>query len=235
MMVLLIVTVTSMLLAAIMSAIAWRIAGDERRRSDARVAALSAEIHGIGQAESYENGPADTTRHADIDLIAPREGRFADLFAPRQGRFQSRPFFAFACGSLVFGAVVAMAILAGGVARRAPRAATPVAVAGAPAAPIELVALGHERVGDDLTVRGVIRTSSSGTGVDRLTAVVLLFTPDGGFLASGRAAVGAPALQPGGESTFVVTVPRAGDVGRYRVSFRTDERVVPHLDRRHES
>ncbi|HMB80940.1 MAG TPA: hypothetical protein VKI43_12770, partial [Vicinamibacterales bacterium] len=42
---LLIVTVTSMLLAAIMSAIAWRISGDERRRSDARVAALAAEIH----------------------------------------------------------------------------------------------------------------------------------------------------------------------------------------------
>ena len=44
MMFLLIVTVTSMLLAAIMSAIAWRLSGDERRRSDARVAALAAEI-----------------------------------------------------------------------------------------------------------------------------------------------------------------------------------------------
>ena len=36
----------------------------------------------------------------------------------------------------------------------------------------------------------------------------------------------------GGESPFVVTVPGAADVGRYRVSFRTDDRVVPHIDRR---
>jgi hypothetical protein len=39
-------------------------------------------------------------------------------------------------------------------------------------------------------------------------------------------------LRPGGETTFVVTVPGAGDVGRYRVSFRTDDRIVPHVDRR---
>ena len=45
MMFLLLVTLLSMLLAAIMSVIAWRIAGDERRRSDARVAALAADIH----------------------------------------------------------------------------------------------------------------------------------------------------------------------------------------------
>ena len=42
---LLIVTVASMLLAAMMSMVAWRLARDERRRSDARVAALAAEIH----------------------------------------------------------------------------------------------------------------------------------------------------------------------------------------------
>jgi hypothetical protein len=29
-----------------------------------------------------------------------------------------------------------------------------------------------------------------------------------------------------------VTIPGAVDVGRYRVSFRTDEGVVPHVDRR---
>ena len=43
-----------------------------------------------------------------------------------------------------------------------------------------------------------------------------------------------PALGPGGEAAFVVTMPRAGDAGRYRVSFRTDDRVVSHVDRRHE-
>ena len=62
-----------------------------------------------------------------------------------------------------------------------------------------------------------------------------MFTPDGGFLSSGRAAIGAPALEAGGETTFAVTVPRAADVGRYRVSFRVDDRIVPHVDKRHES
>ena len=41
-----------------------------------------------------------------------------------------------------------------------------------------------------------------------------------------------PPRGPGGESRFVVSVPSAADVGRYRVSFRTDDRVVPHVDRR---
>jgi hypothetical protein len=101
--------------------------------------------------------------------------------------------------------------------------------------PLELVALGHERDGDQLTVRGIVRVPPSGAGMDRLTAVVSLFAADGGFLASGSAAVEAQALRPGGESVFAVTVPRAGEVGRYRVSFTSDDRVVPHLDLRHES
>jgi hypothetical protein len=32
-----------------------------------------------------------------------------------------------------------------------------------------------------------------------------------------------------------VTLPRAGDVARYRVSFRAGDHLVSHLDRRHES
>ena len=31
---------------------------------------------------------------------------------------------------------------------------------------------------------------------------------------------------------FTVTLPGAADVGRYRVSFRTSEGIVPHVDRR---
>ena len=220
MMFLLIVTLTSMLLAAIMSVIAWRIAGDERRRSEARVTALSAEIHDLSDSMP-----------ARIAIVS------ANLFAVRQA--PGRPFAVLAGGALVVSVAVAMAILAGGRFSRAPRsanaAAAAVVVVAATAPPLlELVALGHERVGDQLTVRGVVRNPASGAGMDRLTAVVLLFTSDGGFLASGRAVVESPALRPGGESTFVVSVPGAGDVGRYRVSFRTDERVVPHVDRRHE-
>ena len=94
------------------------------------------------------------------------------------------------------------------------------------------MALGHERDADRLTIRGVVRNPPSGSHVSGLTAVVFLFSRDGGFLTSGRAAIDASALAPGAESPFVVTVAGAADVGRYRVSFRTDDGVVPHVDRR---
>jgi hypothetical protein len=98
--------------------------------------------------------------------------------------------------------------------------------------PLELVALGHQRDSNGLIVRGVLRNPSSGSEVSHLTAVVLLFNRDGGYIASGRAAVQTSTLGPGGETTFVVTVPGASDVERYRVSFRTERNVVPHVDLR---
>jgi hypothetical protein len=100
------------------------------------------------------------------------------------------------------------------------------------AAPLELVALTHDREADRLTVRGIVRNPSAGGERPHLTAVVFLFDRDGGFVASGRADVDASALGPGTEAPFTVTIPNAGDVGKYRVSFRTDDRIVPHVDRR---
>ena len=98
--------------------------------------------------------------------------------------------------------------------------------------PLQLIALGHEREADSLVVRGVLRNPSNGAEVDALTAVVMLFNHDGGLIGSGRAAVEASKLLPGGETAFVVTVPGAGNVERYRVSFRNNEHVVPHVDQR---
>ena len=99
-------------------------------------------------------------------------------------------------------------------------------------APLELVSLAHEREGDTLTVRGSIRNPVSGLEMDRLTAVVFVFDRDGGLLASGRAPVESQALIPGGESTFAVTIPGAGRIARYRVSFRSGDRIVAHVDKR---
>src|SRR5439155_15689110 len=42
---LILVTLLSLALAAVMTVLAWRLAREQRRRSDARVAALAAEIH----------------------------------------------------------------------------------------------------------------------------------------------------------------------------------------------
>jgi hypothetical protein len=97
--------------------------------------------------------------------------------------------------------------------------------------PLELIALGHEREKDRLTVRGVVRGTAAAAG-DPLTAVVLLFDREGSEIGSGRADVAPAGSDPAADRTFVITVRAAGDVGRYRISFRSADRVVPHVDRR---
>jgi hypothetical protein len=217
-------TLVSLLVAIVMTAVAWRMSAEERRRSSMRVATLAADIH---------DGDFDLRSDAsDGDGAAP----VGDLFTVAQPA-QSGTRFAtvIACGVIVVGTLATATLLLSSGSRSAKAGTaenrtTPDAQA--EAVPLELLALGHDRAGDELTVRGVIRNPSSGVAVDRLTAVVFLFNRDGGFLTSGRASVESPALVPGGESRFVVSVPSAADVGRYRVSFRTDDRVVPHVDRR---
>jgi hypothetical protein len=96
---------------------------------------------------------------------------------------------------------------------------------------LELVALSHDRDDDHITVRGVVRNPGTGGSIDQLAAVVFLFDRDGHFIDTARAAIRVPVLAPGSESPFVVTM-RATGVGRYRVSFRSGNRVIPHVDRR---
>jgi hypothetical protein len=238
MMFLIVVTIVSLLIALVMSVVAWRAAGEERRRSDARVAALATDIY---------SGDLDLRDRVADGPLATGD---SSLFGTVQPAHEGGRRFAIVGGVavLVFGvAAVILTLSSGGTRRPASAQArhaneivdTPVAVDNAPnvdkaatRAPLELVALGHDRDGDRLTVRGIVRNPSSGAAVDKLTAVVFMFDRDGNFLGSGRAAVEASALGPGGESTFLVTVPGASAVGRYRVSFRTDDRVVPHVDRR---
>jgi hypothetical protein len=229
MMFLLLVTVISMLLAVIMSVIAWRVAHEERRRSAARVAALASEI----------DDPDLTLRRVPATPV-PGAALFETGSAVRTG---PRLATVVGIGVLVCGSLAALAVVAGSGSHAS--AANPTTLE-SPAntenlatrpnrdtpVPLELLALGHERAGDRLAVRGVVRNPSAGREVDRLTAVVFLYSRDGVFLTSGRAAIESTALGPGGESAFVVVVPGANDVGRYRVSFRTEDRVVPHVDRR---
>jgi len=238
---LLLVTLTSTLLAAIMSLVAWRIAGDERRRSEARVAALAAEIHAVervapgGPIDDLELRPRrSASTDADLFTGARTRSTSPELFTAAQTRPGSRWPAIVAAGVFVLAAAAALVVvLSGGSGGTTHASSEAPAVAPPPAArPLELVALGHERDGDRLTVRGIVRNPESGAAVDRLTAVVFLFNRDGGFLSSGRVTVESSGLRPGTESIFVVTVPGASDVDRYRVSFRTDDRIVPHVDRR---
>jgi hypothetical protein len=268
--VLLAVTLLSAALAAVMSAFAWRVAREERRRAEARILALAAEIHGepatmpdpiaattsrapIGiRAEPPRRNPAPpqpapasiipivpatsviddlTLRDAPVSAVAVRGDLFAAAEATPSGvRFAA----AAAVGILAVGTAAALAVVLGTGPRTAP-AKPAAAPAAADTLPLELVALGHDRDGDRLTVRGVVRNPAGGAPIDRLVAVVFVFNREGGFVTSARASVEAAALRPGGESPFVVTMAGAGDVSRYRVSFRIDERVVPHIDKRDRS
>lgn len=239
---LLLVTLISLLLAVIMSVIAWRVAREERRRSEARVAALAADIHESAPVER----DWDLRQPADVPVSNPAAGLFQTSQAERTS---PRLAAVVGIGVVVLGSAAAAILMLGNGSSAAtahvasgataanatsPTTGATTRDAGAPTAPVplELLALGHERDGDRLTVRGVVRNPSSGRQVDRVTAVVFLYNRDGGFLSSGRAALQSTALVPGGESDFVVMVPGAGDVGRYRVSFRTEDFVVPHVDYR---
>jgi hypothetical protein len=261
---LLIVTVSSMVVAAIMSVIAWRLAAAERRRSEARIAALSAEIHAPAIAGT---GTRNVVRRAEIGLRAepprltavpqPRPPQRWDddlplgagdpgraggqMFADARQDGGARRLLAVAG---VVGAIAALvlgaSLLRGGPATARTTAAAPPApatgdnrsVAAVPPAPLELLALGHERDGDRLVVRGVLRNPSAGSAAEPLTAVVFVFNAEGGFVTSARAPVDGSALRSAGETTFAVTVPDAASVSRYRVSFRSGDRIVPHVDRR---
>ena len=270
MMFLLIVTLSSMLLAAIMSVIAWRMAAEERRRSDARIAALAEEIHAPASPVFAASGaPRTVPRRAEVGLRA-EPPRLASVPQPRpvprwDEDLPLRPGHAPTAGAGLFAsaqrptshrrlAIVAAAVAAvagiafvaaavrggGSTAVSASASQTPTSdnhrVAAAQPAALELVALGHERDGDRLIVRGAIRNTAAGTALDQLTAVVFVFNADGGFVTSARAAVDASSLRSGGEASFVVAVPDAAAAARYRVSFRSGDRaganIVPHVDRR---
>src|SRR5687767_2891272 len=137
---LLVITILSLAVAAVMSVVAWRLAREERRRSDARVEALTAEIH------------ADEPPLVKVGDYLPSEG---------PARTQGSLLGALAIGVLFVGSVVALAIVfSGGTGNDS--VATPVADTAGPAAtkitpaPLELMALSHKREGESLIVRGTV-------------------------------------------------------------------------------
>jgi hypothetical protein len=231
--ILVLITIVSLIAAVAMGAVAWRLSNEARQRSDARVAALARDIHDIDLDLSPGSDPGHLSPGSD-PFGTKSVPQPAELFAIAHEPASSGPRFAVAAaiGVIVVGAVATMGLLLSAESRPSHAAAANHAAAPTAPVPLELLALGHERDGDRLIVRGVVRNPAGAAAVDGLSAVVFLFKDDGGFIASGRAAVEAPRLDPGAESRFVVAMPPAGDVRRYRVSFRTDDRVVPHIDRR---
>ncbi|MEO8256868.1 MAG: hypothetical protein ABI868_05925 [Acidobacteriota bacterium] len=218
-MMLFLVTSLSLILAAIMTGVTWRLTRQERQRSSARVATLASDL-GFDQ-RTYPEAGGD-----GVELFRSEEA------VPAVSRLRAVATI----GAFAVAAALALIVV---TSRAGQSVSEPVALpddsatrSAAETAPLELTALTHERDGDDIIVSGVVRNPPAGTDQERIAVVVFVFTRDGAFLASGRSTLPGPALAPGVETSFAVTVPHATEVGRYRVSFRTDDRVVAHVDRR---
>ena len=223
-MVLIALTLVSLALAAAFGVIAWRLRHTERLRSEARVSALAAAIE--GRPFSVDPGVSAS--------VEPGVSAAPAMFTQtRRSAVQGRPLLKLAIGFAFAVSVIVLIAMNGDRHETAPETAAALAdVASTDATgTLELVSMRHERRNDTLTVTGLVR-NTGGTTPENLTAVVFAFDRDGNYVASGRAALEFPRLAAGDESPFRVTVADVKDIGRYRVSFRTDAGVVRHLDRR---
>jgi hypothetical protein len=208
--VLLALIVVSLLSAAGFGGFAWHLLREERRRSAARVAVLSSAI--------------------DATTPARATPGVSELFAPKpSAAAHGSPLIKLAVG---VGMAIVLIVVVASANRGAGSADEEKQAEASASAPLELISMRHTREGDRLTVSGLVRNPRAGTDATRVTAVILAFNRAGAFVNSARAPIDFTMLEPGEESPFVVTLPAAADVGRYRVSFRTDAGVVRHVDRR---
>ena len=202
-----VVTISAIAVAIAAAVYAWRVAGLEQLRSDARVAALAAAIDGTSDEEPNT-----------MFARAPRSG------------LQGRPLLKVGVG---FAMAVLVIVLIAMNGDRQPEAVDQSGLS-APEGSVqelELLSMRHVRAGGDLTVTGLVRNRGT-AAAGAIMAVVFVFDREGGFVASGRAPLEFDAIAQGDESPFQVTIPDVKDVGRYKISFRTTAGVLPHVDRR---
>lgn len=202
------ITLVALAGAAAMFVATRRVLRENERREDARVAVLAA---GITRDAAPEATPVSSLFETN-ETPSGRE-RMATLAA---------------VGGLVALVALVAALAGAGIALVGGDAATRPPAAAAAEAPLELVALTHERVGDQLVIRGRVRRLPGRP----ITAVVQFRDGNGTLLESAQAVAGVDGQPPGSAASFVVTLPGAGMAGRYRVSFRAGDRVLPHIDLR---
>ena len=213
---LLILTIVSTVAAIAFAWTAWRLRREERRRSDARVAALSSVL-------DERNDPL--LRYESAAAAGANE-----LFAPQHSAAAAGAPVIKLAAAVVMGVTLLIVVAMNN--RGADEVPVGQSASAQGSAPLELVSMRHEREGDTLKVTGLVRNPRNGGRLTRVTAVVLTFNRAGAFVGTGNAGLDFVTLEPGDESPFVVTVRGVTDVGRYRVSFRTDGGGVRHVDRR---
>lgn len=211
------ITVVSLIAALVTSVTAWRVGRGEKHRAAARVVALQVASAEGGDGPDFVDQMIPVTPGDHSPFLG--SANVADPSGARQ-----RALAAAALGLFV--------VLSAGVVwtMSGPRGSTPRAMG--PNHPIELISLRHDRQASKLSISGLVRNPLTGQPVERIAAVVFLFDQAGTFVASARAPLDFVKLGVGDESPFVVTVEAPATVARYRVSFRSDETTVPHIDRR---
>ena len=290
------ITIVSLVVALVMSVTAWRLMRDEKRRSAARVAALSVAASepsvanrpagfthapvsaaleqfpdekvvrpvtrapwaspsvakpAAVSAVSSVRMPAEFSSELPLNQVDGQTGSQAVRptgFSEATTRAASEPVVTHASGflgatelqrdnggrqkSLAFAAMFLFAILAGSLlwTMSAPEGTSAAAVG--PNSPLELMSLTSSRQDAKLAVSGLVRNPVNGAPLEKLSAVVFLFDRTGTFVTSSRAHVDFLKLGAGDESPFVVTLEAPSTVARYRVSFRTEDGIVPHVDKR---
>ncbi len=254
------VTGVSLAVAAAMGAILVRTLRTERRRSDARIALL--EELAAARPETRVSAPPavrpSTPKPQPRSTFEPRaievplridalddfelqqdSGRGAadiDIFEAHDAPSAWPRRFA------VIGAMTAVlcAVFFGWRAldSSGPVPATSIDVSAQtqaqPTAPtLELLSLQHAQEEGTLVISGLVQNPRGSATLEHVQATVVLFDANGATLSSNRAPIDFTTLAPGDESSFVIRVPAAGAVTRYRVGFRGgDDRILGHVDRR---
>lgn len=229
---LLVVTVASLLVAAVSTTVAWQVTQADRRRRAARVAMLAAAA-GVAEPLAVATPvalPIDPPVDDREPATAPLPGGVAigDRFlaADTSGSGSAgRQHWLMAGATFAAVLVVTASVVSILGSRRA-------AAGDTAAVPLELVALAHHRADGELTVSGLVRNPVAGSPVDTLEAEVRVFDAAGILISTRTALVDRHALAPGQQSPFAVALGEAQTAARYRVSFRTAGTMRPHVDQR---
>lgn len=245
------VTAVALAMTAIMAVIVVILLRQERARSEARVAALSALAAEAGDDRREAARPqaaAPRLAGAPVELASTRsvvdDGDDLEIRPAVIGVsnlfLEPEPSSPWGRRFVIIGGLTAI-VLAIGMTMVVSRPKVSSVVNGAAAAqppladtsPLELLALRYTQVSDRLVISGIVQNPRGATPVSHVVATAFVFGTNGAFLTSGRAPLDFVTLTPGEESPFVVSVPVTGQVARYRVGFRTEDgRVLPHVDKR---
>ena len=254
------ITMISLTMACAMGIVTWRLLREERRRADARVAALLADLgRGGGRDDEPVGAPAVGERTApprvsgaevtrsgrrptpaepitgSTTAVAAELGRRArqppsGLFTSFGSQASNTPLRPFLV--TVAAAIVILAVVSFTIRARGDISADSLAEG---SLPVELLSLTHSKRGDYLEISGAIRNPPDGIERSRLSVAATVFDLTGTAIGSGQTPIRVGLLPPGGETTFSIALPDADLINRYRISFMQDQSTLPHVDRRRPS